>query len=257
MEHHVIPMIPKRFKPGLIKHKTLLTAGIGESFLAEMIKENEAALPSHIKLAYLPNYGMVRLRLTISGDPQNEAGLDKELDTHFENLAAAVKEYLVVKEDIPMAEVVGQLLLNQHKTLATAESCTGGYIAHLLTAKAGASAYFKGSVVSYANEIKGDLLDVSKETMQTVGVVSEECVRKMAISARKLLKTDYSVAVSGIMGPGGETPEKPVGMVWMAVASENEVRSQVFYFRFDRKRNIELTANSALNMLRLLIVENS
>jgi nicotinamide-nucleotide amidase len=257
MEHHVIPMIPKRFKTGIIKHKTLLTAGIGESFLAEMIKENEAALPSHIKLAYLPNYGMVRLRLTISGDPQNEAGLDKELDTHFENLATAVKDYLVVKEDIPMAEVVGQLLLNQHKTLATAESCTGGYIAHLLTAKAGASAYFKGSVVSYANEIKGDLLDVSKETMETVGVVSEECVRKMAISARKLLKTDYSVAVSGIMGPGGETPEKPVGMVWMAVASENEVRAQVFHFRFDRKRNIELTANSALNMLRLLIVDKS
>ena len=111
--------------------------------------------------------------------------------------------------------------------------------------------------VNDANEIKGDLLDVSKETMETVSVVSEECVRKMAISARKLLKTDYSVAVSGIMGPGGETPEKPVGMVWMAVASENEVRAQVFHFRFDRKRNIELTANSALNMLRLLIVDKS
>ena len=174
-----------------------------------------------------------------------------------EELIYLLKDSIVALEDKTLDKIVSESLSNNHLTIGLAESCTGGYIAHLLTAKAGASAYFKGSVVSYANEIKGDLLDVSKETMETVGVVSEECVRKMAISARKLLKTDYAVAVSGIMGPGGETPEKPVGMVWMAVASENEVRAQVFHFRFDRKRNIELTANSALNMLRLLIVDNS
>ncbi len=255
MEHHVIPMIPQKFNTGYIQHRTLLTAGIGESFLAELIKDIEQQLPIYIKLAYLPNYGMVRLRLTAWSN--DEALLQKDLDHYFSQLKAAVEPYLVTDIDQPMEVVVGNLLKEKNATVATAESCTGGYIAHLLSIHPGSSNFFKGAVVSYANIIKETMLNVPHETLITVGAVSEETVLQMAQQVRVLMNTDYAIAVSGIMGPGGATDEKPVGLVWVAVADKTRVQAKSFHFRFDRRRNIELTATNALNMLRGIIVENS
>ena len=254
MTNKVLPLIPTKFITPFIEHRTLLTAGIGESFLAELIKDFEETLPSTIKLAYLPNYGMVRLRLTSSGS--DKAILVKELDQQFQLLKVNVKDYLVVDEDITLQAAVGKLLKQYGKTMATAESCTGGYIAHLITAMPGSSTYFTGSVVSYDNRIKTELLGVSDEILHTVGAVSEETVTLMATNIIKLMTTDYAIAVSGIMGPGGATDEKAVGLVWVAVANTQRVITQKFNFRFDRERNIQLTAINALNMLRMLIVDN-
>ncbi|TDO28071.1 competence/damage-inducible protein A [Sediminibacterium goheungense] len=252
MLHHVLPLVEKRFTRGVIRHSTLLTAGIGESFLAEMIADIELSLPSHIKLAYLPNYGMVRLRLTASGT--NAALLEHELSGYFNQLLERTKDYLVIDEDIPMELVVGKLLKARNQTLSTAESCTGGYIAHVISKHSGASAYYTGSVVSYDNRIKTDVLSVPSHVLETVGAVSEATVKQMAEAVRKIMKTDYAIAVSGIMGPAGGTDTKPVGMVWIAVASTEKTIAQVFNFRFDRARNIELTATNALNLLRQLIL---
>lgn len=254
MLHHVIPMIPELFHTGFIEHRTLLTAGVGESYLAEMIKDFEEALPAHIKLAYLPNYGMVRLRLTAFGF--DKTVLQKEVDMLFQSLKKNVKEFLVTDEDIPMELVVGKLLKQKGKTLATAESCTGGYIAHSITSHAGSSAYYMGSVVSYDNSIKKRVLHVSEETLQTVGAVSEDTVKQMAKSVLDIMQTDYAIAVSGIMGPDGGTAEKPVGMVWIAVANKGKTVTKLFNFRYDRRRNIELTSTNALNLLRIFILEN-
>ena len=255
MTNHVLPMIPELYNTGYIEHRTLLTAGIGESFLAELISPFESALPANIKLAYLPNYGMVRLRLSTWG--LDKITLNKELDKFFNELKINVKEYLVIDEDQPMEVAVGKLLKARNQTVSTAESCTGGYIAHLLSIHPGSSSFYTGTVVSYANIIKERMLGVSHEILTTVGAVSEETVVQMAKSVREVMQTDYSISVSGIMGPEGATGEKPVGLVWIAVASKKKVVSRSFHFRFDRRRNIELTATNALNMLRTLIVDNS
>jgi nicotinamide-nucleotide amidase len=255
MQHHVMPLVDQWFNSGFIEHRTLLTAGIGESFLAEKISSFEAALPSHIKLAYLPNYGMVRLRLSAWGNDQN--ALNKELDNQFNQLKNNVLEYLVTDKDEPMEMVIGHLLQQKKQTVATAESCTGGYIAHLLSRHAGSSTFYTGSIISYANIIKEQLLDVPHDTLMTVGAVSKEAVTQMVISVRDKMNTDYAIAVSGIMGPAGATEEKAVGLVWIAVASKDRVIAKHFQFRFDRERNINLTAINALNMLRALIVDNS
>lgn len=255
MHNHVMPLAAQWFNSGFIEHRTLLTAGIGESFLAEKINKFEAALPSHIKLAYLPNYGMVRLRLSAWGTHQDN--LNKEIDNKFNLLKNNVLEYLVTDKDEPMEMVIGHLLQQKNQTVATAESCTGGYIAHLLSKHAGSSTFYTGSIISYANIIKEQLLDVPHETLMTVGAVSKEAVKQMVVSVRVKMNTDYAIAVSGIMGPGGATEEKAVGLVWIAVASKNNVVAKQFQFRFDRERNINLTAINALNMLRAMIVDNS
>jgi len=251
VSNEVLPLLPKKFNTGFIEHRTLLTAGIGESFLAEFIKEEEAQLPSNIKLAYLPNYGIVRLRLSASGS-EKEA-LNLLLDTHFSILIQKVSPYLVIDKDMPLEAVVANLLIEKGKTVATAESCTGGYIAHLLTSISGASAYFKGSVVSYDNEVKNKVLHVPSQVLANQGAVSEETVRAMAENVRELMNTDFSIAVSGIMGPDGGTELKPVGMVWIAIASDENTIAKRFDFKFTRERNIQLTAINALNMLRLII----
>ena len=254
MKQEVLPLIPTLFKTAHIEHRTLLTAGIGESFLAERIAETEQALPNHIKLAYLPNYGMVRLRLSASGF--DKVATIQEIELHFEALKKAVGPYLIVDKDIPMEQVVGNLLIDRNATISTAESCTGGYIAHLLTSLAGSSAYYKGSIVSYANEIKESILKVPEEILLNEGAVSERTVVQMAKECLHLMNTDYSIAVSGIMGPDGGTEDKPVGTVWVAVANKKEVRTKLFQFRYNRERNISLTATNALNFLRMLIVDN-
>ncbi len=252
MTDFVIPRLPSYFSMPFIISRTLLTVGIGESFLSEMIKDFEKQLPASIKLAYLPNYGMVRLRLTAIGDDKD--AIEAEADQQFLLLKEQVNEYLVTDEDESLASVVGRLLKTKGQTLSTAESCTGGYIAHLLTAKAGASAFYKGSVVSYANEVKASLLKVDAGTLANKGAVSEETVKQMATGCLNLLHTDYCIAVSGIMGPDGGSDEKPVGTVWIAVTGKNNMIAEKFHLRFDRTRNIELTANYGLNLLRKLII---
>lgn len=252
MREHVIPLVQKRFITGVIRHRTLLTAGLGESFLAELIKDIEESLPTHIKLAYLPNYGMVRLRLTAFGADADQ--LDQELAVYFDQLLKRTDEYLVIGEDMPMELVIGKLLKERKQTITTAESCTGGYIAHLISKHSGASAYYMGSIVSYDNQIKQDLLGVPSSVLETVGAVSEATVLQMATSVREKMHTDYAIAVSGIMGPDGGTTEKPVGSVWIAVSSAEKTVARLFQFRFDRSRNIELTAINALNLLRQFIL---
>ncbi len=251
-ETHVIPMIKQRFKSNFIGHRTLLTAGIGESFLAELIAPFENALPLSIKLAYLPNYGMVRLRLT--GSNNNEQFLNESLNTQFEALKKSVAAYLVTDSDEPMEVVVGNLLKSKKLTVATAESCTGGFIGHLLSKHAGSSQFYTGGIISYDNRIKTEFLDVPTSILQSVGAVSKEAVEQMAMAVRTKMNTDYAISVSGIMGPSGQTDEKPLGMVWIGVANKEKVVSKVFYLRFDRARNIEVTASQAINLLRLLII---
>lgn len=253
MEEVVIPQLSKQFKLPVILHRTLLTAGVGESFLADLIQDFETALPAHIKLAYLPNYGMVRLRLTTSGF--DKATIEKEIDAQFIQLQTLVKSYLVTNEDEPMEKVVGKLLLAKNQTMCTAESCTGGYIAHLLTSIAGSSAFYDGSVVSYSYGAKEDLLGVHHQTLLTHGAVSEEVVTEMAKGALQNIKSTYAIAVSGIMGPGGGMTEKPVGTVWIAIGNADKIVAQKMHFRFDRARNIQLTATYALNLLRQFILE--
>jgi nicotinamide-nucleotide amidase len=247
MTDSVLPLLQQEFKMPFILHRTLLTAGVGESFVAEKISEWEQALPSFIKLAYLPNYGMVRLRLTANGIQREP--LEQELEKQFATLQEQVREFLIVNEDIPLEKALGQLLLKRKKTMATAESCSGGYIAHLITAIPGSSTYFKGTVVAYAYDVKEDILGVQHSTLETNGAVSEETVTEMLKGL--LLKTtaDYGIATSGIMGPGGGTNEKPVGTVWVAVGSRQKMVAKKLFFRFDRLRNIEMTAANAMLML--------
>jgi nicotinamide-nucleotide amidase len=251
MTDEVIPRLLQRFQFPTILHRTLLTAGVGESTLADMIEPWEKNLPLHIRLAYLPNYGMVRLRLTGSGP--DAALLEAELNTQFAALQDLVKDYLVTNRDEKPEQVVGRLLKTYKQTLGLAESCTGGLIASLITANPGASAYFQGGVVSYSNHSKEKILQVHPSTINEHGAVSEETIKEMVTGVFHRLHTDYALAVSGIMGPDGGTSEKPVGTVWIAVASKREIITRKFQFRFDRERNTFLTAMHALNMLRQLI----
>lgn len=247
MQNEVLPLLQKEYKMPFILHRTLLTAGVGESFIAEKISVWEEALPADIKLAYLPNYGMVRLRLTATGT--DKAALDKTLDTLFTELQELVKEWLIVTEDIPLEQALGNLLLSRKKTMATAESCSGGYIAHLITAIPGSSQYFKGTVVAYAYDVKEDVLGVQHSTLETKGAVSEETVTEMLKGLLHKTTADYGIATSGVMGPGGGTEGKPVGTVWVAVGSREKTLAKKLHFRFDRLKNIELTATNALLLL--------
>ena len=255
MESDILPRLKNSFILPAISHRTLLVAGIGESFLAEHIKAFEHGLPKNIRLAYLPNYGMLRLRLTANGNSFEK--LEGELNSLFSQLKELVSEWMVVDQDIPLQAALGKILSAEGKSVCTAESCTGGYIAHLITSVAGSSNYFSGSIVSYSNEIKENILGVRAQTISAYGAVSEETVREMVQGALKLLKTDYAVASSGIMGPGGGSVEKPVGTVWIAAGNKEKIIAQKLFFRFDRLRNIDLTSNYALNLLRKFILEQT
>jgi len=254
MKKEVLPRLQKHFKMPFILHQTFLTYGIGESFLAEKIKNWEENLPSNFKLAYLPHYGNVRLRITAIGDDQNKLG--RELERQSESLRPLVEEWLVIDDDMTIQQVVAKLLKERKQTVGTAESCTGGYIAHLLTIDPGASSNFKGTVVAYDNKVKEDILGVSHATIESTGAVSEETVRQMVEGTLKELKTDYALATSGIMGPDGGSERKPVGTVWIGVGNNKKMEAQLFHFRFDRLRNIEQTSLTALNLLRKFILQN-
>ncbi len=252
--NEVLPVIQNQFKMPAILHRTAFTVGAGETMLAEMLKEFEPALPASIKLAYLPSYGMVKLRLTTIA-VTNEAG-EKEIEPYFEKLQELVMEYLVTNKDEGLENVVGDILKQKAKTMCTAESCTGGYIAHRITSVPGSSAYFLGSIISYANSVKENLLHVSPHTLSIKGAVSRETVTEMVAGALYKLKTDYALAVSGIMGPGGGSEEKPVGTVWIAAGNKEKTETTRLNLRFDRNRNIEMTATYALNFLRKFILNN-
>ncbi|MDX1956580.1 MAG: competence/damage-inducible protein A [Chitinophagaceae bacterium] len=252
MTEEVIPRLIRQFKFPAILHRTAFTAGQGESFIAERLNDLEGALPPHIKLAYLPNYGMVRLRLTARGENKDELAV--EIENWFAQLREKVKDILVSDEDKGLEEVLGEVLMKKGKTMSTAESCTGGYIAHLITSIPGSSAYFQGSVVSYANSVKEGLLDVSSETLSTLGAVSEETVKQMVAGVLQKTNSHYALATSGIMGPTGGTAEKPVGTVWIAAGDRENVITSQLKLRFDRKKNIEITAQMAMDLLRRFIL---
>ncbi|MFL5738960.1 MAG: competence/damage-inducible protein A [Flavisolibacter sp.] len=253
MLQSVIPKLKEQWKLPALVHRTLLTSGAGESVIADTISDFENSLPTHIKLAYLPSYGLVRLRLT--GRGSDKSSLEKEVQDLFEQLQLLVKQWMVANEDISLAAAVNQLLKSKNKTVSTAESCTGGFIAHLITSVAGSSSVFKGSVVSYANEVKEDVLGVQPATLKKWGAVSETTVSEMLQGILRSMKTDYGIATSGIMGPDGGTEEKPVGTVWVGVGNKNKSRVTRHFFRFDRGRNIELAANTALTMLYRFVQE--
>jgi nicotinamide-nucleotide amidase len=252
MENEVLPRLRNRFDGTHIAYRTILTSGEGESTIAKMLEPFEDSLPENVTLAYLPRIAQVRLRLTVRGeDPEaNEALLNQKLQ---EMLQLLPPKLIASMEDDVLESAVGKLLRSKGLTLATAESCTGGYLAHLITSVAGSSDYFKGSVIAYANEVKMQVLGVQESTLREHGAVSEQTVREMVQGALKVIGTDLAVATSGIAGPGGGTPEKPVGTVWIAVGNKDRVKARVFHFRRDRQRNIEYAATYALEMLRRFV----
>jgi len=248
ISEYIIPEIQKRYKAKAIVHKTVLTQGIGESWLAQKIEAWEDRLPENIKLAYLPQPGIVRLRLTASG--KNKKELEDQVGGEIKKMLKIIPKYFFGYDKDQLFELVGELLRKKNQSLSTAESCTGGYIAHLITSVAGSSDYFKGSVVAYANKVKQEVLEVKEQSLIDFGAVSEEVVKQMADGARNKFQTDYAIATSGIAGPGGGTKEKPVGTTWIAIATPGKTIVQHFLFGEHRERNIRKTALTALNMLR-------
>lgn len=253
-EEHCIPRLQKRFELPVIIHRTILTCNIGESFLAQKIENLENALPPHIKLAYLPAVGMVRLRF--SGSHTHYATLKNEIDQFVAQLYDIIGDFIYGEENDTLEKNTGLLLKGKSQTVSTAESCTGGYIAHLITSVPGSSAYFKGSIVSYANEVKQHFLGVTSEILQQHGAVSEACVVQMANAVKQQLGTDYGIATSGIAGPDGGTPTKPVGTVWIAVSGPQRTIAQQFNMGDHRDRTIQRTAIQALDMLRKMVMED-
>jgi nicotinamide-nucleotide amidase len=259
MNHEVIPRLTERFQSRPIAHRTLLTAGEGETNIEKRIENFENNLPAHLKIAYLPGLGQVRLRLTGVWEgavtPDSEAQLAAELDVKIAEMEAIIPDLVFGREEETLAQVVGQKLLARNWQIGTAESCTGGYIAHLITEVPGASAYFPGAIVAYSYEMKQDKLGVPAALLASEGAVSEACVKSMAEGALSALQVDVAVAVSGIAGPSGGTPEKPVGTVWMAVASKEKTVAVKYIFGRDRQKNIELTGTYALNLVRKFLDE--
>ncbi len=246
MQTHVLPMMEK-ISDEQVLHRTLITAGVGESFLADKIKDWENDLPPFLKLAYLPSIGMVKLRLTARGKKTDS--LQMPLDKAFEALKILVSEYLFAENDEPMEKTIGKMLLKKNAKLCVAESCTGGFIASKMVSMAGSSQYFEGGIVSYSYQAKENLLGVKKQTLEKFGAVSEQCVTEMCTNVLEKFKTDFSIAVSGIAGPDGGTNDKPVGTVWIAIGSKQKTTAKKFHFTKDRSRNIELTFVHALKML--------
>ncbi len=247
----IIPWLKEKFVLPEIVHQMILTQGLPESKLAEVIANWENQLPTSIKLAYLPSPGRVKLRLSSIG--MDRAKVQQNINEQVEKLNKIIPQYIYSFDNRNLEEVVGQLLKNKKATLATAESCTGGYIAHLITSISGSSDYFKGSIISYANEIKVNELDVKKSDLENYGAVSQQVVEQMAMGVLKKYDVDYAIATSGIAGPTGGTEQKPVGTIWVAVVSKNKVVSREFKFGKIRNVNIERTAVAGLGMLRELL----
>lgn len=236
-----------------ILYKVLQCTNITESGLSDLLTDYENQLPEELKLAYLPKPGIIRLRLT--GQSDDREALNTVLNEQFEKLKEVVGDYAFADEDIEMQEVIGRLLLKSGCQLATAESCTGGRIAHLITSVPGSSKYFQGSMVSYSNDVKRELLNVREDNLKRRGAVSEEVVSDMALNTMGLFDVDYAIATSGIAGPDGGSADKPVGTVWIAVATPVRLVTKEFHFgkRTGRAQIVERAAHAALNMLRIEI----
>jgi nicotinamide-nucleotide amidase len=253
MEESIIPRLAGLDNQRVVAHKTILTQGIGESFLSEKIKDWEENLPGNLKLAYLPQPGLVRLRITGYGETKEKILM--EIDEQVKTLKDLIPSLIYGYGDDTMEKVVGRLLKEKKYSVCTAESCTGGYLAHLITSVPGSSDYFQGSVVAYSNEVKHGMLGVSQATLSQFGAVSEQVVKEMARGALQRFDTDFAISVSGIAGPDGGTAEKPVGTVWIAVASKTDVYTRKFMFGEHRGRNIHRSALAALNKLREVLLQ--
>ncbi|MEM8526429.1 MAG: competence/damage-inducible protein A [Bacteroidota bacterium] len=252
MEYEVIPKLLTQFQQESIAHRTVLTVGEGESRIAARIEAFENSLPPFIKLAYLPGSGRVRLRLTGRGLEQKE--LERQLEEQVKILVPQVEELVYGYDKTPLEVAVGELLTEKKLKLATAESCTGGYLAHSFTQYSGSSAYYVGSVIAYANEVKMQQLGVSEKTLEKHGAVSEECVREMVSGLLERFPADVGISISGIAGPTGGTEEKPVGTIWLAVGDENQIYTKKLQLGKDRIRNIQFTAVRALDFIRLFLL---
>lgn len=251
MEHEVIPRIKKRFKLPVIVHQTMMTQGIGESYIAEEISDIEEALPKHIKLAYLPSPGIVKLRL--SGRGTNETNLLNEIEDIFSKIESRISKHVFSKKEAQLQEILGGIFRSKKLTISTAESLTSGAIASRITSVPGASEYFKGGIVAYANDVKIQQLGVSEDILKSSGAVCADTVKQMAKGVQNLFGTDYAIATSGIAGPGGGTDEKPVGTVWIAIAGPKEIVVEQFQMGKGRERVVEKTIFSALNLLLQLV----
>jgi nicotinamide-nucleotide amidase len=250
MEKEVLPRLRTKFSFPKIVHATIMTAGAGESVISNKLTEFEDQLPPNIKLAYLPDLGTVKLRLTAAGKTDT---LVDEVETQKKKMKDILGNYVYTEGEHKLESVIGKMLLDRKETVSCAESCTGGYIAHLFTSVPGSSKYFEGGVVSYSYDVKEKILGVSNSTLNSVGAVSEECVREMLEGLLRVTGTTYGIAVSGIAGPDGGTPDKPVGTVWIAVGSKDKIIAKKFQFFPSRLENIRVFSNAALNLLRLLI----
>jgi nicotinamide-nucleotide amidase len=254
MREIVLPELNKRFTSQIIIHRNIMTYGTGESLLADRLTDFESGLPMDIKLAYLPAEGIIKLRLTATGSDHDQ--LTNLVNEQVRKLYETIPEYIYGENEESLEMVIGKLLTEKNMTVSTAESCTGGEIAHLITSVPGSSLYYKGSVIAYSNSVKTQLLGVQDFILTRYGAVSENTVKEMAVGARSLLKTDFVIATSGIAGPDGGNESKPVGTVWMAVSSEHGTICEKRVFGNDRITNIKRFSLAALNLLRKQIIKS-
>lgn len=255
MEEAILPRIEKEFHTSPIFHKIIKTSGIGESWLADKIQPWVKQLPSHIKLAYLPGLGEVKLRLTASGKPQEQ--LESDVATQIKQLIPLAGKYIYGFDQDTLQKVIGQLMTAQGKSISVAESCSGGYVAHLITSIPGSSNYFKGGVVAYDDQIKIDVLGVKVQTLEDFGAVSEETVTEMAKNVRKRFKTDIGIAISGIAGPDGGTDEKPVGTIWITLADGHSLSAKKLTLGKLRDVNIKYSSQALLRMVWQTLIQNN
>ena len=253
MQNDVLPKLRQLYESMPLVHKTILTQGIGESDLSDRIAAWENDLPAHLKLAYLPAAGMVRLRLTGKGVEH----MEQDMNLRIDKLKELIAPYIFGYDDDTIQSVVGKLLTEKQKTLSVAESCTGGFLAHLITSIPGSSTYFIGGTVSYSNASKMSQLHVSEQSLKEYGAVSEAVAIEMAIGARKTYNTDFALSTTGIAGPGGGSLEKPIGTVWIGVATHDACFAKKFMLGTNRLRIIQVAADTALNMLRKKINEHN
>ena len=252
MTEIIIPKLLKKFRTPAIHHAVIRTVGIGESFLAEKISSWEQSLPQHIKLAYLPGYGEVKLRLTATGS--DVSVLKKETELLADALKPIAGEYIYGFGNDPLEAAIGNILREKKLTLSVAESCTGGQVAHLITSVPGSSDYFRAGIVAYANDVKVNDLGVLPETLGQHGAVSEATVKEMASRVREKFNTDIGVSTSGIAGPGGGSADKPVGTVWIAYADGHQVVARQLKLSKDRMINIKVASINALNLIRTSLI---
>lgn len=251
MTNHVLPLYAEKSKINIV-HKTIMTSGQGESVLSNEIADIEAKLPENIKLAFLPSLGKVRIRLT--GKGVDKQSLEEDVMTFSAQISDRLSRYVYGIDDIPFEEALGELCKEKGVTITTAESCTGGLVASKIVAIPGSSAYYSGSVVAYSYEMKESLLFVPKDILLDRGAVSEEVVRYMLTGVLKQTGADVGVAISGIAGPSGGTPDKPVGTIWLACGNETHQTTKHILISKDRRMNIEYTSNVALNMIRTFLL---